>query len=1260
MAGKPVFGLLSSKNVKFVEGDDFELLCRQLLKYEADRRHSGAEVAGKPAKYDVDGGIDLAIHVANEPKQTGQEFGAALTSDRVCTTGVSCKSGRHWRKSILDDAGRKAKKQAAVRIVKEGGDFLMMVHKELGDMAREKLLKEATAILADKTEVGVDDLAGRIHVKDANDIADFYAYHAIILDAALKQQLKIPDLQGFVTLEEWAQFLSERTLPDYSADDLRKDAIRQLGEVLGRGPDDDSPVVVWVYGPPGVGKSRLVLEAIRDNPAAASRALASTDFQYGRQGVHGAGTVDLARLHEVVLVVDECRSEDLIGLTGTFMAKAGGQTGTLVLIGPQDGVAPPSGFQGLALRLAPLEEGAARALVEQELGPAGTDAELVGRVQNLTEGFPWFVVLLAQALREDATALPPGSTHWRAAALAIAGPLSDFGNNQTAWEDEVLLRAKALLAVTLTEGDDWDRLTPEGEAALGSAFEADWAQSKNAAIRCNKRGLIRERRDWKYKYATPRNLARLAAEHLLSTPRSLGSKIRDNVPSLREYLYRQLEALEVQPALVETLTREELPPFRPALSWYDLSTLPVSTLALRQPAATASALRTLIEATSIDDLRSLTGPRREVMFALAHVCRRKEGFEDAEAALFRLAVAENESYGNNATGVWKMLFLGSISLTHRPFAARLNILKEHLMNPDSEFRLLAVEGLEAAAGLERIGPGFSDADKVDEPWLAEPGDEIARTRIRAWELLCEMTVDVVEAVAGKAELAVSNELRGVVRWGFGRDVIPLVLKVASGWPEGSKAKLRESIADLIEFDGALVEVDEDLRTKVEALRSAVGATDFHGRLLDVAGNWTPAGHIREAEEHGDMQEREAALDRETAQEGLQGDPPVLIDEMSWLESDAAVRVVPFMVQVGREDTESRLLPHLLGWIRQDRGVNVISAYLAGATDAGREGGVIAVLERISKDVALSRHVVATVRFLGLTDFTAGLLVEMIKGETVNLDDFLLLAYIKREAGAEASIDLIRAIAGTDNRAALLAGVGVAVGLPDEKVHEIQDEFGSLLVRASERSPSQMEIYTWEQGVRLALRTGGQESAVKACVGLIKASEHYGEDDRAWKILGEIADDDPVAVWAAIKGLLEEGGENAFMMALEARSKELFLKLPADLVLEWVGDDTKRSVWVATMCKAHSSELSEIARHLIVKFGPNSPAANELAARAHSSDGVVMGSLTVAIRQQLEYATNWAKDKDPRVAEWGTRLVEELTESVDAHEAWEEFEDKKYS
>jgi len=1254
MAGDPVFALLSSKNVKLVEGDDFELLCRQLLKYELDRRHNGAELAGKPAKYAADGGIDLAVYVVNEPNLAGQDFGGALTSDRVCTTGISCKGGKHWRRALLDDAGKKPNKRAAARIVKEGGDFLMMVHKELGDDERTGLVSDVTEILVTKAEVNEEDLAGRVYVKDANDIADFYAYHPIILDTALQQQLLIPELRGFVSLEEWAEFLSERTLPDYSADELRKNAIRQIGEVLARGPDDETPAVVWVYGPPGVGKSRL---AIRDNPTAASRTLASTDFQYGYEGVHGGGTVDLARLHEVVLVVDECRHEDLVGLTQTFIAKAGGQTGTLVLIGPQEGEAPPTGFQGLPLRLAPLEEAAARALVEQELGPAGGNVDLVGRVQNLTEGFPWFLVLLAQALREDAKALPPGSTHWDAAALAIAGPLSDFGNNKAAWEEEVLLRAKALLAVTLTEGDDWDNPTPEAEAALGLAFETDWAEIKKAAIRCNKRGLIRQRRAWKYKYATPKNLARMAAEYLLSPPRSLGSSIRENVPFLREYLYRQLEALEVQPHLIETLAGEELPPFRASLTWDDLRTLPVSILARHHPAATTRALRVLIEETSIDDLRSLTGPRREIMFALAHICRRKDGFEDAEAALFRLAVAENETWANNATDVWKMLFLGQISLTHRPFAARLDILRKRL-EPASEHRLLAVEGLAEAAGFETRGPGFSDADKVDEPWLGESGDEIVRTKIQAWELLCELTLDDDEASAGKAQQAVSNEVRSVVRRRLGKAVFPLILEVAPQWPEAAKAKLRETLAHVREYDGAWVEADDELADWVTEVDSAIAPSDYHGRLIDAVGNWTPAGSTLEPDGHEAMRAREEALDRQRAREGLSGDPPALIAELDWLDSDAAVRVGPFMAQVGKEDAEMRLLPDLLDWIGQNRGVNVLSAYLAGASDAGLEDEVNRVLEGIGEQTALSRHVVATVRFLGLTDFTGGLLVDMIERGLMNLDDLMLLAYTKHRASDDTSIAVIRAIVNTDSPVALMAGVGIAVGLRDEKVQEIQNEFGSLLIRASERSPSQMEIYTWEQGVKLALRTGNSDSAVKACVALIKASEHYGQDDRAWKILGEIADDDPVAVWAAIKGVLEEGGENLFMMALKARSQELFSKLPAEAIMEWVGDDRRRSVWVATMCKAHSAELSEIARRLIVKFGARSPAANELAARAHSTDGVV-SSLTGAMRQQLEYATNWAKDEDPRVAEWGARLVEELTDSVDAHDAWEEFEEKKY-
>ncbi len=96
------------------------------------------------------------------------------------------------------------------------------------------------------------------------------------------------------------------------------------------------------------------------------------------------------------------------------------------------------------------------------------------------------------------------------------------------------------------------------------------------------------------------------------------------------------------------------------------------------PGATARELRRRIEASSIEELRARVDERRGIVFALEELATRADAFEDAEAALLRLAQAENESYANNATATWASLFLVELNATHRSLAQRMALLEERL------------------------------------------------------------------------------------------------------------------------------------------------------------------------------------------------------------------------------------------------------------------------------------------------------------------------------------------------------------------------------------------------------------------------------------------------------------------------------------------------------------------------------------------------------------------------------------------------------
>lgn len=1230
----PAWGLDPANIAKVLE-NDFEFFCRQLLDFEANTRHDWARVSGPPRKFRSDGGEDLEVLVVYPPRKQAAAYGGTLSGDDPGRYHYCCKTGQHWRTGLKGDA----LKERSLETVSEGGWLVLVVNLQLSPDEHRAVLDEVVDAMAVETGIDRALIAEKVSLKDANDLASTFAGHYFVLHAETRASLELPSIPGLVDTEEWfVKQEAQRGLPSFVADELRSDALVGLGETIDR--DDGEARVVWVWGAPGAGKTRLIAEAIAASPSARMRALFSEDVD---SGVRVVKADDLPKRPGVLLVVDECPKDEVDDLASSFLARARGQGGTLVLIGPQGGEGSLPAAPSVSLHVLPLDADAARRLVERELGlgdvaPPG----LVERVLRLTEGYPWFAVLLARALQSDPSALPDGSGEWDAAALAIAGPKRDYGGNAAAWNAEVQRRAKTLLAVILTEGVDWRTLTEDDEEKLSAALGLAWDDIKDCALVCADRGIIRVRQAWRFKYVTPSNLARLVACKLLSGPDPPSRRIREHVPQLADALYRKLELLGVPPALLGSLADEALAPLTDA-SLDELARLPLTFLAKQRPAAVARTLRRAIEATSIEVLRASEGIRRNVMFALNHVCRRREGFEDAEAAIFRLALAENETWGNNATGVWKDLFLGALSLTHRPFDNRLNILERRLAEGDEASRLLALQGLGHAVGGEGVGPGYTD-DEIDGDWPMPTMGEVKLGKERAWRLLFALTEDELLGHAAR-ELA-KTSLWGAAYWGVAELALRGLADRVGTWTEKERAELRETL-------GNMQRGGREVSSDVERLTRALEPGTYHGKLLDVVGQWMPLG-AREASNHFAA---ERSLDRELASEGLAEPEVPLAQELEWLETEEAVRAEAFMLAVGTVDQARRLLRGLISRAEADGAKRTLPAYLGGIAEAGGEAEVDALLRSWRSDHLFASHTLLTIWRVGPSDERIGWLTEDIDARRVDASECGILAFGSWSARAspEQMRRLITSLSARDDQTTSLAALWIAL---DDYASVAPTEAGNVVAELVNRVASGpltgMGSYKWREACIWLSRHGFAANAVEAAFTAIRSAEHYGMDADAWAVIQELTVSAPEAVWDGLAQMIDDSSDDRYRVVLEAQSHGLSQSLPADRVMDWVGRDQDKALLAALMCDVHHAELGALPVALLERFGPESPAARELGARAHSTLSPV-GSLADFAREQLENARTWARDPRAAVAAWGQKMVEQLESSYESHAAEEEYE-----
>ena len=161
-----------------------------------------------------------------------------------------------------------------------------------------------------------------------------------------------------------------------------------------------------------------------------------------------------------------------------------------------------------------------------------------------------------------------------------------------------------------------------------------------------------------------------------------------------------------------------------------------------------------------DELRSLVGIRRELVEALSKLVWNYSYFTISANALLKLALNENESWSNNATGIWLDLFHPTIPPTFVPPGKRMDYLKRKSKSPNIEIVRLSIQGIKRA--LDRYAAVVSVGQDLSEEQLEHRGGpktygELYHFQGRALNLLANLLVHRDERIANEA-LAVLVEV----------------------------------------------------------------------------------------------------------------------------------------------------------------------------------------------------------------------------------------------------------------------------------------------------------------------------------------------------------------------------------------------------------------------------------------------------------------------------------------------------------------------
>ena len=366
-----------------------------------------------------------------------------------------------------------------------------------------------------------------------------------------------------------------------------------------------------------------------------------------------------------------------------------------------------------------------------------------------------------------------------------------------------------------------------------------------------------------------------------------------------------------------------------------------------------------------------------------------------------------------------------------------------------------------------------------------------------------------------------------------------------------------------------------------------------------------------------------------------------------------------MYHVGRLDASLRLVRAVLDKMSAGNSANSLSAYLAGVQSSQGVDVVDDIISTFKDDAEHSWAVILTIWRCGANDTRVQWLTELMQSGTLSAD---MLHPLEHMNWSEVKPPILQAFMESLLEQQNATGDTIALNIAVAERNRLSDErdlLEDVFLRAS-RGPKKgtMDAFYWERASEVLLEEGRIDVVIRGAAGVVSTTDRYAGDQEAWKLLGELAERHAAEIWAALTPVLDKRDERAFSVVMGFRSNRLLRRLPVHVVLDWIGSNEERAFWVAMMCNVQSSELDEIVRQLLIRFGPDGDAASELAARAGSTDGVV-SSIAGHAKQQVDNARRWARDGDANVAEWGRRMVEQLEQSHEYHSAWEEFRDRQY-
>ncbi|MBI5249457.1 MAG: ATP-binding protein [Desulfomonile tiedjei] len=1263
---------VSNDQIARMSPEEAVALFQQLLWGEASRLGIGINNINISRWIDVpDGGIDASVKAVPEGVSSGLL--------RLGVTGYQIKAGtsfKPWQDSQIQkelfgtkQPARENLGPSVLNCLEKGGTYVLVCFGH--DLDDQKQRTAEDLLRAHFSTCGYPQT--NVEVWSINQLIGFLRCFP-----SLRLRINRFDRVDFQAHESWSKNSDMGGI--FTCGTVQQDVVEQIRQILRA---VDSPVHLRVHGEPGIGKTRLLLEATSADDLKPLVLYFDSPEDFNGSSLLGTFLGDDSPCC-AILVIDECDQRESSTLWNKLKSRS--PRIKLVTIWCDDENTTGSTKHLSVPFLA--QDGVSNIIQSYRI-----DRHKADRWAEFCSGSPRVAHIMGQNLKENPQDIMQSADNVLVWKRYIAGT-KDFDDPEVRHR-ELVLQCLALFKRCGFEGPVRGESQIVGKIVEKIDPQVNFLQFRRVVEELRSRGIVKGSKtihispkllhvklwgDWWDSYGDD-------FEKLVGHVGKLPADLRKWFYEMFEYgagfdsVCRIAKSLLAEDGILKTIQDLENPETARFFS----------ALVSAAPKAALECLKRTVGKCNRQELDKFVAGRREVIWALEKIAVWRELFLDGATLLLRLAEAENETWSNNASGVFADLFTpapGAVAPTEASPQERLPLLIEAMDSDSKEIRLLAIQACDKALESDhfsRFGtPHYQGLQKDAKLWMPVTWNDLFDYYGKIWDLLWMKHEALPNDEREKAIDVLLNRSMRLIRF------VPLAEKVTATLEEmGTKSfinrkRLLREIINILHSAESL-SLRAQCRDRLERLRDDL-TSGFSSQLLRHVG-------MRLIEDHYDKdgnsvdtgRQNIAALARQAASA-----PELLNNDLAWLVSREAENAFWFGYELAKFDADFTILPQIIEANCATIGgenTDFLCGYLSWIFET-EPSFWEKKLESLIGDERINRKLPEITLKSGASDESALRILHLMKSGIIGVADFWVFRYRSSvnhmsESVFEQIVDVLLADPSSFAASTALDLVDFRYcrrkaeqQLPETLAYRVLTHPGFFHKPETGRR-DQMDEFRWKDVASSFVRLYPDRSIELADHMLISMGQDGAITENLYpnplSVLDEITKTHPSDMWNKLSAYLVipndlrswsiaswlQGRDRRHDPDMKKESRTALEFVPLELIWAWIDEDVENRAWYFADLMVPKTLFREqgrqcLARAMLVRYGHLESVRSNFGSNFISGGWSGPSSLHWAEQKQL--LEDFKKTEDnQKVRQWIDEQITWLDEQIERARVEEERE-----